>query len=65
MCVCHCVEATERTHEIDESGSKPQLFNWITVLLVSIWMGIVVVAAELAAAEDQSVTLDAFLKSLI
>lgn len=50
------------------AGSRPRLFNWITVVLVAAWVTIVAVVAELAPRQvvvDRDPDVPAFVESLI
>lgn len=45
--------------------ARPRLFNWITVLLITIWMGIVAVVAETSQpGTRESVSMQSLIESL-
>ena len=75
MSACNCCDQpmlepldigkNERPQQI--SWLRPNLFNWVTVLLVTGWVAIVAVAAELSGSDSVSTvpTLEAFLRELL
>ncbi|MBT4159815.1 MAG: hypothetical protein HOC70_00275 [Gammaproteobacteria bacterium] len=70
MSACHCYNLGSHLGCPELKESRPirrsNLFSGVTALLVSMWVGIVVIAAELAGPESFSSvpTLEAFLRSL-
>lgn len=43
---------------------RPRLFNWITILLVTVWVGLVAVIVEVSRPSKQAVSVDTFVESL-
>ena len=79
MSACHCCDQPildqleigknerRQSSQISWLSLRPSLFNWITVLLVTGWVVIVAIAAELAGPDSLSAvpTLEGFLKELL
>jgi hypothetical protein len=70
MSVCQCCDpshALEPLNQPKETLVRPTLFNWLTLLMVTGWVGIVTVAFELAGPRNMAAvpTLEAFLKTLL
>ncbi|MBO6564977.1 MAG: hypothetical protein JJ934_02245 [Pseudomonadales bacterium] len=70
MSAGHCCRHTRDAKappEIHANHVRPNLFNWLTVLLLIGWVGIVTVALETAGAENLSAmpTLEVFLRTLL
>ena len=62
MSACHyCHHPASQT-----IATRPQLFNWVTALLLTGWVGIVSLAFEMSSAANLSAvpTLEVFLKTL-
>jgi len=59
--------ALEPLNRPEETPVRVTLFNWVTVLMATGWVGIVTVALELAGPRNMTVvpTLEAFLKTLL
>jgi hypothetical protein len=57
----------EPLNQRKETHAGATLFNWVTVLMVTGWVGIVTVAIELAGPRNMTAvpTLEAFLKTLL
>lgn len=74
MSACQCCE-TQQLQAMDLPGHKPgrdhtsrfNLFNWVTVLLLTGWMAIVVAAVGFAGPANVTAvpTLEAFLRTLL
>lgn len=68
---CPCGHRTCDAETLPETLSKPQvrpgLFNWLTVLLLTGWIGIVTFALETAGPDKVSAmpTLEGFLRVLL
>ena len=62
MSCCHCEPDTF----VDQHVSVPRvsLFNRLTAILVSAWIGIVVLAAEIAGSAPETPSLESFIRSL-
>ena len=72
MCVCNCAvnDLRPEVSKADPLKKHPvnlQLFNWITILLLTGWMLVVGVAANTAQVEKsaESPTVEAFIKGLL
>jgi hypothetical protein len=72
MSMCICGDPTvEFSSELEERQviplSRSGLFNWVTVLLLAVWVGIVTLAIESAGVESMAAapTLEAFLRTLL
>ncbi len=70
MSACNCcphARDAKSLPEIHSNQVRPNLFNWLTVLLLTGWVGIVTVALETAGAENLSAmpTLEVFLRTLL
>ena len=70
MSACQCCDPSytlEPLKQRKETPVRATLFNWVTVLMVTGWVGIVTVAFELAGPRNMTAvpTLEAFLKTLL
>ncbi len=67
MSACHCCPHTRERKALLETRHRPSLFNWVTVLLLTGWVGIVTVALKTAGPENLSAvpTLESFLRTLL
>jgi hypothetical protein len=65
-CLAHCSEPRE-CESTEPRVERPSLFNWVTVILVTMWVGIVAAAAELAGPDKLAPvpTLEAFIRTLL
>ena len=65
-CLAHCSGPRER-EPVETRIERPSLFNWVTVILVAMWVGIVAAAAELAGPDKLAPvpTLEAFFLTLL
>ena len=52
--------------QVQATSKKVTLFNWVTVLLITGWVGIVTVAMQLADRNDAALlSLETFISSLL
>ena len=67
MSACNCCPRTRDAERLPEIHPRTTLFNWVTVLLLTGWVGIVTIAMETAGPENLSAvpTLEAFLRTLL
>lgn len=56
---CACCDETEVVPLV-----RPRLFNWITIVLVTLWVGIVAVIAENTTPQSQTVSVERFVETL-
>jgi hypothetical protein len=59
--------ALEPLNRPEDIPVRVNLFNWVTVLMATGWVGIVIIALELAGPRNMTAvpTLEAFLKTLL
>lgn len=72
MSACTCCppdrleDQLKSLQELPGKSRKVSLFNWVTVLLVTGWVGIVTLALQLAAEKEASMpSLESFISSLL
>lgn len=67
MSACHCCQLAREFNATEEPVRKPVLFNRVTALLLTSWVGIVAVAVELAGAEQvrSLPSVELFIRSLV
>lgn len=70
MSACQCSDSSRTLESLNlrkEAPVRITLFNWLTVLMVAGWVGIVMAAFELAGPRNMTAvpTLEAFLGTLL
>ena len=67
MSACQCYNVDDRLGCPEpRPAGRSNLFNWVTAVLVSMWVGIVAIAVEMAVPANLATvpTLEAFIRSL-
>ena len=67
MCICNCIHSQEVRAPVRAREARPRLFQLMTVVLLTGWILVVAVAANIAKPEDapKSPTLQTFIKEML